>query len=40
MLYVFMAISWNARKLKRNEAVNEKSAIDGSFRSDICDRND
>lgn len=35
-----MAISWNARKLKRNEAVNEKAAMDGSLRSDICDGSD
>lgn len=38
--YTFMAISYNARKLKWNEAVNEKAVIDGCLLSDICDRSD
>lgn len=36
----FMAKSYNARKLKGNEAVNENAVIDGCLLSDICDRSD
>lgn len=36
----FTAFSYNARKLKGKEALNEKAVIDGCLLSDICDRYD
>lgn len=38
--YKFIDISYNARKLKGNEAVSEKVVIDGCLLSEICDRSD
>ena len=38
--YTFIVIFYSARKLKGNEAVNEKAVIDGCLLSDICDRSD
>lgn len=36
----FTAFSYNVRKLKGKEAVNEKAVIDECLLTDICDRND